>query len=211
MEITIEAHGIAEAAKAANGMEDEVLQAADQGVRLCLQRHFMARQTEPRQDGFPQQGFWIGNKGFSVWERVRPTEFGANCATIRIASAALAHKVAANPPPIVPKRGKWLTIPAVAEAVGISARDHADLHFGYVQTRNGNAAVKSQGGRIGGKSQGGKVDKRPALLDSAGRAIYWLARRVQTRHDPRALPTHDALSKAVADAIKTYLSNAVFS
>lgn len=169
MEITIKTHKIAKAAKAVNGIAGELLHVADQGVRLCLQRHLMARQTEPRSDGFPRQGFWFGNKGVSVWERVRPTEFGMRCATIKIVSAAFAHKVAVNPPPIVPKRGKFLTIPATASTVGKSARDCAGAGFGY--------ALHPSGGR------------RKAIVDSSGRALYWLVRRAVTPRDPQALPS----------------------
>lgn len=191
MEIIIKTHGIAEAAKAVNGIEGELLHAADQGVRLCLQRHFMARQSEPRRDGFPKQGFWFGNKGISVWERVRPTEFGTHHAVIRIASAALAHKVAANPPPIVPKRGKFLTIPATASTVGMSARDCAGIMFGYALTPSG--------------------DRRKAIMDKSGRALYWLVKRAVTPHDPRALPSRKTIGNhiemAFASFVKTLSSN----
>lgn len=185
MEIAIKTHGMAEAAKAANGIEEELLRSADQGVRLCLQRHFKARQTEPRRDGFPRQGFWFGNKGGSVWERVRPTEFGAHHATIRIASAALAHKVAVNPPPIVPKRGKFLAIPATASTVGKSARDCAGARFGYALHPSG--------------------DRRKAIVDSNGRALYWLARRAVTPHDPQALPSRKTIASHIEMAIGSFV------
>lgn len=165
-----------------------ILDAGSAGLRSCLERHFIARQKEPRKDGFPPQGFWANTNGKSVNESIQPTVFTAAKATIPIASAALAHKIDPSPPPIRPKRAKFLTLPAIAAAATRPARDIPDLKFGYAPTGEGEK-------------------KRPALLQN-GIVYYWLARQVHTPHDPRALPSDPDLRRHLITAISPALANA---
>ena len=165
-----------------------VLEASAEGVRESLDKHFMARQSEPRKDGFPMQGFWVGTKGKSVRESIQPTVFTENDATITIKHAPLAHKVNLNPPQIRPGVGKkYLTIPAIAQAAGKSAANFPSLIFGFAQ-------------KDGSPSEKGK-QAVPVLMDRNSKQVfYWLARKVQTPHDPRALPSDTELQDAAKSA-----------
>ncbi len=179
-------------------MHPIALQAAAMGVRVALDKHILMRQSEPRKDGFPMQGFWVGNNGRSVREAIQPTEYNGDTATIRIKSAPLAHKVDTNPPPITPKGGKkYLTIPALAEASGLPAGNF-NLKFGY---RKKDGSVPKDGER-----------GFPALFEpSSNRIFYWLARKVQTPHDPRAMPDEKDLQQTAVQHAEAALKKLVDS
>ena len=159
-----------------------LIEAGIEGIVNALRQHFKAREAEPENRfGFPKFGqsypkryFWYGNRGLSVAEQIRVSFTSPNSLTgqVSIKSPALAHKVARNPPLIIPKGGrKYLTIPASPAAaawVG-SARDF------------------------------------PGNKDKSVRH-WWFVRRVQTAHDPRALPTNQELQAAASKAIKSALS-----
>ena len=183
MQMEIEIKGLK---KTIEGLEKDLsnlsrlaLEAASAGVRNALDEHFRRRQTEPRRDELNPQGFWSGNSGFSVRESIRPTVFRGNVATIEIDSPALAHKVNPNPPLIKPKGGrKFLTIP-VNNATVVRGRKAKDFKL----IRKGNTLVD-------------RDTKEP---------MYILARQVQTRHDPSALPSNASLVSAARAAIRNAL------
>ena len=179
----------------------QVLREAAGGVRYALQEHFKRRQAEPRKDGFPAQGFWVGSRdrgaGVPVNMQMQDTVFAADRAVISIDSPALAHKLDPSPPPIRPGAGKkYLTIPATAEAAGRSARDFPALVFEYVLPGGGSAPAR-----------GGGSGARPALVaKSSGKVYFWLARLVRTPHDPDALPSDERLVRAASDAARQAVS-----
>lgn len=160
-----------------------VIQSAAAGSRHCLEGHFIKRQSEPRKDGFPAVGFWANTNGRSVNEAVQDTIFARDSAKIRIESAPLAHKMNPNPPTIRPGGGKkFLTIPAIAEATRKPAGDFMGLKFTFVKSDRG---------------------ERPALVRGEDEeVVFWLARKANTPHDPRALPTDAEIGKSILDAVK---------
>lgn len=182
----------------------DILDAASAGVRAALDRHFLSRQREPRKDGFPMQGFWYAANGNSVRERMRPTVFLDDRAEIVIDSAPLAHKLALDPPPIRPGRGKkYLTLPAVAAAVGHRARDF-DLKMAWVYPSGDKPSKRDLATRRKSKNYHGLY---PALVDkTSGTTVFFLARSVKTPHDPRAMPPVADLERAASSAVSSLLS-----
>lgn len=177
---------------------DKVLEAASAGVRAALDKHFLDRQREPRKDGLPMQGFWYGVNGNSVRERMRPTIFFQTRAVIEIDSRPLAHKLDPNPPPIVPKGHKYLTIPAAPQTTGRPAADFR-LHLAWVKS-DGSLPTSEERREF---RRSGWRGVHPALLSDSGKVFYWLAKSARTPHDPRALPPMSKLASAAADAVKS--------
>jgi hypothetical protein len=94
---------------------------------------------------------------------------------------------------ILPKNGKWLTIPARAEAHGRRAREFQDLKFAYAEDERGKA--------------------RPALVrDSKDKnfwgeedVFFWLVPKVVQKPDPSVMPRMDLLRVAVLEDLAVFL------
>lgn len=80
---------------------------------------------------------------------------------------------------ILPRRVRYLTIPATAESYGRAARSFPDLRF----------AIK---------------EGRPALVRGDD-VMYWLARRVKQRADPTVLPTPTQMGETGTNAVDRFL------
>jgi hypothetical protein len=86
---------------------------------------------------------------------------------------------------ILPKKGKWLTIPARAEAYGRRASEFQDLKFGYAEDERGR--------------------ERPALVrDSKSKefwgeedAMFWLVPKVVQKADPTVMPNLGQMREAI--------------
>ena len=188
MESTVET-GEKDAAAAirldAENLVRRALEAAAAGVRNALFEYFLARQREPRRDGFTPAGFWYSNNGASVAERVRAPDLADGSARIAIDSAPLAHKLKGGE--VTPKGGrKYLAFPATDAASRFPGlpRDNPALRpkpFGHAPSP------------LGGD--------RPALLDASGKPLYWLIRKALHRSDPRALPDTPTLAASALRAI----------
>lgn len=204
-----------------------MIEEANEGLVNALKRHFSMREKEqPKSTGFPWFGqrypkryFWRGMRGLSVSEKVRITLSSPSrlAGQVSIKSPALAHKLATNPPPIRPKGGRrYLAIPAnpIAAAWDGKPRDFpGGLRFTFSKTRDGHwlpsliAAANykrrrkdgSESKSFSGKGNAGEND-----------VTYWLVHKVQTRHDPRAMPTQntqiESVTRAVSTAIRKLLS-----
>lgn len=204
-----------------------VLQAAAQEVIVATREHFASRETEPRNNSgfpafgqpFPKRYFWSGSHGDSIAERISAPviDLTSNTATISIDSPALAHKADPNPPVILPKGGrKYLAIPASLRAAAYAGmpRDFdpgGGLTFAYAQTPEGRwmpaLVAQRNNQRLGqrGRTAGQRVQ---ATAERATHGFsephYWLVRKVQTAHDPNAMPHQPTLqTRANARAQKT--------
>jgi hypothetical protein len=199
-----------------------ILQAAAQGVRNAAIKHFRSRNSEPaNSEGFPRFGeswpksnFWSG-----VAKSVGVVTVQGDTATVPISSPALAHKADHNPSPITPKGGrKFLAIPANARAAGFPGmpRDFlgGDLRFGFAQTPEGRTmpALLATRDHMKTLKKGKNAGQRLATAIEAqqttghGDVQYWLVRKVQTKHDPEALPADGALTTAATRAAQSALN-----
>lgn len=197
------------------------LDAAGAGVRNACIKHFRSRNAEPaKSEGFPRFGeaypksnFW-GNVAKSVSEVV----ISGGTATIAIDSPALAHKADTNPPVIKPKGGRrYLAIPANARSAAYPGmpRDFlgGSMRFGFAETPDGRTmpALLATRDHLKTFKKGKKAGQRAmATLDKQqtsghGDVQYWLVRKVQTRHDPNALPSDELLTAAATRAAESAL------
>ena len=202
-----------------------LIEAANQGVINALRRHFMMRQREqPKSTGFPWFGqlypkryFWRGTRGTSLAENIQvklssPSRLEG---MVGIDSPALKHKLAANPPPIVPKGGRrYLAIPAnpaAAEWKGMPRDFPAELAFRFRPTPEGHwlpclvadSNYKNRKGHLTTSSSAAKSGEQ--------NVVYWLVHQVRTQRDPNALPTQkdmtDSATAAVAGVVKRFFPN----
>ncbi len=193
-----------------------VLEAAADKVRDTAITHFDKRNTEPANSaGFPRFGqvypksnFWAG-----VASSVGKVSIQDDTATINIASPALAHKAADNPPPITPKGGrKYMAIPANARAAAFDGMPRSflfgNMRFGFAETPEGimmpALLATREHMRIikRGKKAGQRVvtDNYKQQTSGHGDVQYWLVRKVQTHHDPNAIPSEESLKTAATRA-----------
>lgn len=199
-----------------------VLQAAAAGARNASIKHFRTRNSEPaKSEGFPRFGeswpksnFWSG-----VAKSVGEVVVQGDTATIVIDSPALAHKADTNPKPITPKGGrKYLAIPANARAASYAGmpRDFLGgaMRFGFAQTPDGATlpALLATRDHLKTVKRGNKAGQRLATAIDAqqtsghGEVQYWLVRKVQTKHDPNAMPSSESLTTAATRAATSALN-----
>lgn len=198
-----------------------VLQAACAGVRVATIKHFRTRNSEPANSaGFPRFGESYPKSNF--WSKVANSVGEANIygdtATIAIDSPALAHKADTNPPPITPKGGRrYLAIPANSRAAANPGmpRDFlgGSMRFGFGQTPDGHMmpALLATRDHMRTIKRGKKAGQRAVTNIDAqqtsghGDVQYWLVRKVQTKHDPNAIPSNDLLTSAALRAADSAL------
>ena len=178
---------------------------------------------------YPRSGFWKGTRGKSVAEKIQAPHYAQigdeGIVTVAIDSPALAHKADPNPPPIRPKGGrKYLAIPAnpLAAAFEGMPRDfkiQGGMKFGFSYTPEGkmmpalvandNYFRRASRGRKAGQMQlvqtPGANTRHPLskgglATEGGGKPLFWLVSKVQTRHDPEALPEQGALEGAAFEA-----------
>ncbi len=89
---------------------------------------------------------------------------------------------------VLPLKGKYLTIPATAEAFGRRAGEVPGLAFGFVKDSKGVT--------------------RPALQRD-GEAIFWLVRRVKLPQDTGLIPTDEQYAAAAELGAQEYYSEAL--
>jgi len=99
-------------------------------------------------------------------------------------------------------KGKYLTIPAIAESYGKRAREFDNLHF--VPTRRGGALVENAAtlvsfGKKGAKSRG----------QVGGRVYYWLVPSVVQDPDPTVVPPEAEIQATAVQAIQKAFDRAV--
>lgn len=106
------------------------------------------------------------------------------------------------------KPGKWLTIPARAEAHGKRAREFNDLRFvlfehGAALIRNDATTLKRKRDRKTGKVSLVAGEER------GGEVMYWLKRSVTQRADPSVIPMPDVIYGRLFADVGGYLDRAV--
>lgn len=199
-----------------------LLQAAAAGVRNAAIKHFRTRNSEPsKSEGFPRFGesypksnFWSG-----VAKSVGEVTVQGDTATVSISSPALAHKADTNPKAITPKGGrKYLAIPANARAASYAGmpRDYlgGSMRFGFAQTPDGAMmpALLATRDHLKTVKRGKNAGQRLATAIDAqqtsghGDVQYWLVRKVQTKHDPNAMPSDESLTTAATRAAQSSLN-----
>lgn len=167
-------------------------------VEVGLRAHF-----EVRNAGGNKQGW----KPTQFWNRIRTATAFAGAdeksARVVIDDPAINQKIFGGT--ITPKEGKYLAIPAIAEAYG-----HSPKIFDFLQFRpgrNGGALVESERThiKIGRKKKDGTQSVKNAGEGWGGRVWYWLVKSVTQHADPNALPSDAVIGAALLDGTRRYL------
>lgn len=159
--------------------------------------HFRALDAEfPNKLGGRRQHFWRG-----VGDTVQHPVIGPASVRIVIAHPIIAHKAGLGPAGgrIVPKGKKWLAIPVVKEAYGLSPRSYdngGNRKLTFVKISDVRAVLLE---RLAGARRG---EKR-------WRVVYALRKSVNQRPFPRALPDPDKMAAALGKAGADHLTGQV--
>ena len=197
-----------------------MIEAGNEGLMSALRKHFAEREKEPRNNsGFPAFGqsypkkyFWRGTRGKSVAESMRISKSDEEqlVGMVTIPSPALAHKLDPNPPDIKPKGKKFLALPAnpiAAQWDGMPRDFPGGLRFAFSRTQDGHwlpALIAAQNYAKKNRKTGEvKAAFGKGANTGENEVVFWLVHKVKTRHDPKALPPHDAQVSAVASAVRT--------
>lgn len=169
-----------------------------------LREHFRERNQEPNKKGWPKQDFWNRIRKSTALSAV--DESGA---TITISDPAIAQKIHGGD--IVPKEGKYLTLPAIAAAVGRSARTFQNLEP-LIRWINGKrraiALIERRASNISyGKERKDGSRSVTHTSSSIGGVIFWLVEKVHQNKDLRALPARDKMETALRDEARIYVED----
>ena len=162
------------------------------GVRL-IKAHYRTLDAEfPNKLGGRRQHFWR-----EVGDTVQSPVIGPASIRIAITHPIIAHKAGVGPAGgrIVPKGKKWLAIPVVREAYGLSPRSYdtgGSRKLTFVKISDVKAVLLE---RLAGARKG---EKR-------WRVVYALRKEVNQRPFPRALPDREKLSAELGQAGTDYL------
>jgi hypothetical protein len=107
---------------------------------------------------------------------------------------------------ITPQKGKYLTIPARAEAYGKSAREFDNLKF--IKFANGTAALVEKEAiqvKWGRKKKDGTRNIK-SVRETGGGIMYWLKESVTQVADPTVLPSDEKLTEAAVEGLREYFS-----
>jgi hypothetical protein len=171
-----------------------------------LRAHFLERNQEPNKKGWPRQDFWNRIRKSTALAAVDETG-----ATIAISDPAFAGKM--HDFTLKPKEGKYLTIPAIAEAAGRSARTFQNLEP-LVRWMNGKrraiALVERQASNIKyGRERKDGTRSVTHTSSSIGGVVFWLVESVRQKKDPRALPKREDMENALREEAKIYVEDLV--
>lgn len=151
-----------------------LMQVLGKGLEADLQDHFLRKNKKPNKRGFPKSNFWA---------RIRTaTNFASSdqdSASVAISDPAIRpHLFGAT---ITPRNGKFLAIPARAEAYGTEPRGGQIPDLFFIPTRGGRSGLLA-------RKEG-----------EALRVYYFLVRRVRIPKDPDALPAPADLGRRAVE------------
>lgn len=204
--ITITATGAADSREFLIAVEGEIARPKALNSKLAntlareLQAHFKTREAEPNKMNGAKTGFWAGVRAGTVVGEV--SDAGA---TVRVGVDTFfrIHFLGGTVKPI---RGKFLTIPLVKEARGVTARVY--------ERTTGRKLFRLPGSRVlvertASGTQSTLNSEKPSTRTSSGyrtfnlgpgmriRPVYALATEARIPKDPRALPPREALAEAL--------------
>lgn len=140
-----------------------LVSAATVGVGRVVRQHFVTRDAEPNKMGWP-------NSGFFAREGARKTSVDREAITdtrgeVVVASPAMAFRIQGGT--ITPKRGRYLAIPATAEAYrggSPSARDASKTAFRFARVQHPGGGLRPALVRtLTNAQQQGRFDGRKAV------------------------------------------------
>lgn len=156
-----------------------------------LREHFRERNQEPNKRGWPKQDFWNRIRKATALAGV-----DASGATIAISDPAITQKIHGGE--IKPKEGKYLALPAIAEAYGKSPRSFNNLEP-MIRWMNGERRAVALMER--------KSTDVKSRTESGGKVFYWLVESVHQKKDERALPGRAKMEAALAEEAGFFLED----
>jgi hypothetical protein len=189
----------------------QVSRVAANAAKEELIAHFLLRDREGNAKGWPSSGLWS-----DIARRV-VIENSGDVSRITIGDIRFWRKLLGGPP-ITPKRGKYLTIPANADAYKAGSPSEGNTpELKRMLAYNADvghwmgalvAAVDYQRVLKSGKRKGQTVRaKRGEQAElGSGSVWYWLARETNPPADPGTMPRDYELETAISTAAGRFLS-----
>lgn len=174
-------------------------------VKLLVQKNFL--KLPENKMGFPSTGFWADAARSTNYQAV------AEGALVSVNKQGVRQRLLGGE--ITPVKGKYLTIPAIAEAYGKRAGEFSNLRIQFGRGRQPVALVeRSQepgGPSRTGTSQKGrnKGSRKVSAPPQPGRVYYWLVKSVSQRGNPDVMPTGEEIEATAIEAVAAAANRAV--
>lgn len=176
--------------------------AMGRGANNAVRNHlFRVNRERPNQLGGRRTNFYAG--------AARATSYTSRPGLIEVNVNQVGIRQRVEGGVIKAVKGKYLTIPAVPEAHGRTAREFSNLRFGFAENKYGNlqpALVRASASQVSfgrKKRDGSRSVKRTG--SAGGEVVYWLTPRVFQRADPTVMPAEAEIIKAATDTGDAYL------
>jgi hypothetical protein len=182
-----------------------LLRPAAQGVVRLLRDHFRAKHSGPRnqkwpaRQGWAPRGLWLQFSRATLVQSVTTTG-----ATVAVTHPAIMQRIHGGV--ITPKRGRFLAIPATAQAYAAgSPREGATPTLTLRRVEGRWALVDLPRQAISIRKQ--RTRDRVRQLVKAGKSYtggtvwYWLVRKTNPAADPTAVPTPSMIDKTIDTVI----------
>jgi hypothetical protein len=175
---------------------DELLEVLGRAGANVLKLHFIGHEAKyPNKMGGRRQHFWL-----AVADSVARLAFAGLSVSIAITHPIIAHKVGVGPAGgmIVPKSKKWLAIPRIKEAYGLSPLSYANggsqsRKLRFVKFSDTSAALIES--LAGSKNKDGKK----------WQIVYSLRKSVKQKPQADALPTLEQYRPAMTEAAEAWM------
>lgn len=170
---------------------------AGKTVEKALRAHFLAH--KPNKKGWPSRGLWG-----DIAERTAMGAVGGGqtYASVEVSISHPAMNLKVHGGTVTPKRGRYLAIPATAQAyaAGSPREGAAPSNMKVVTAYNSDAGhwMKALA----------QDDSDSDDLSRHGTIWYWLARKTKHAPDPEALPKETDLQTAIDETIRAHLERA---
>jgi hypothetical protein len=189
---------------------EAITKVAAQAAYNELQAHFAARDAQGNAKGWPSSGLW-GQISMAMAVETEGARAGVAIDDVRFWRKLLGG------PPITPKRGKFLTIPASAEAYAAGSPGEGGTpelkrmlaynpdidHWMWALVAAGDYQRTVTRGKNAGATVRAKTGQKATL--GMGTIWYWLARQTNPPADPRAMPEPAVLEAAIATSAERFL------
>lgn len=175
-------------------------QIVGRSVTRLVTRHFQTYSAQHPNKLFGKRTNYVAKMGDA-------TSFTADAQGVKIGIAHEGVRLRVEGGTITPKKGKYLTIPAVAAAYGKRAREFQNLSLMFRRIGGKVRAVALAVTDFTPVGKGTPKKGQKAKSKSSGKVMFWLVRSANIPANRGLLPSDEAIMKEAINAVDAYLKS----
>lgn len=173
-------------------------QIVGRSVTRLVTRHFQTYSAQHPNKLFGKRTNYVAKMGDA-------TTFTADAQGVKIGISHEGVRLRVEGGTITPKKGKYLTIPAVAAAYGKRAREFQNLSLMFRRIAGKVRAVALAVNEFTPVGKGAPKKGQKAKSKSSGQVMFWLVHSATIPPNRDLLPTDEEITKTAIAAVDAYL------